>query len=242
MTSSTTTKTDTKSLIMNTAERMIAEHGLNGVSNRAILAEAGVSSSALHYHFNSREGLIEAVVVRYGHIPTERLREMVQSFDEQGRNPSIAEIVDSVVDAFIYLLRKKGEAGRRFLRFIARLQSDRTYAHREVERKHFPEINDRLETWIRIALPGVPDAERDLRTDLLLDTVLQTLSNADFMTSEWVDNRQDEKLRDIAARLKTFLVGGFSAPATEIHTRGTEGPAPGTKGTPDEALGRGATL
>ncbi len=209
------TTIDTKSLIMDTAERMIAEHGLNGVSNRAILAEAGVSSSALHYHFNSRAGLIEAIVVRYGHIPTRQRLQMVRSFEEQGRIPSSTEIVDIIVDPFIDLLREKGDVGRRFLRFVSRLQSDRTYSHREVEYKHFPEIIDRLETWARDACPGVSDQERDLRMVMVVDTVLHTLSNADFMTREWMGHEQDENLRGFVAQLKTFLVAGLSAPATK---------------------------
>lgn len=219
MTSAATTKSKTQSLIMDAAERLIAEHGLNGVSNRAIMAEAGVSASALHYHFHSREGLIEALVVRYGHIPTQRRLQMVRRLEEQGLTPCPAEIVDIIVDPFVFLLEQKGEVGRRFLRFVARLQSDRTYSHREVEYRHFPEIIDRLEAWTREACPGVPEDERDLRMTIMIDTVLQNLSNADFMTREWRGNEQDENLRRRVVQLKTFLMAGLSAPATKTDAR-----------------------
>jgi AcrR family transcriptional regulator len=44
-----------------TAERMFGEHGLNGVSLRQILAEAGqANSSAVQHHFGSKTGLITA--------------------------------------------------------------------------------------------------------------------------------------------------------------------------------------
>jgi len=200
---------------MDAAEQMIAEHGLNGVSNRAIMKEAGVNSAALHYHFNSREGLIEAVVVRYGHIPTKDGLQMIRTFEEQERSPSISEIVDIFVDPFIHLLREKGESGRRFLRFVARLRSDRNYTTRDVEYKHFPEIIDRLETWTRDACAEVPDDERELRMTMVLDTVFQTLSTADFMTREWMDDEQDEQLRRLVAQLKSFLVAGLAAPPAE---------------------------
>jgi len=45
-----------------TAERLFANHGLDGVSLRQISAEAGsANNSAVHYHFGSKPGLIAAI-------------------------------------------------------------------------------------------------------------------------------------------------------------------------------------
>jgi AcrR family transcriptional regulator len=45
-----------------TAERLFAEHGIDGVSLRQIAAEAGSgNNSAVHYHFGSKHGLIAAI-------------------------------------------------------------------------------------------------------------------------------------------------------------------------------------
>lgn len=47
------------------AERLFALHGIDGVSLRQIAAEAGsANNSAVHYHFGSKEGLIQAI---FGH-------------------------------------------------------------------------------------------------------------------------------------------------------------------------------
>lgn len=214
--STTATKTDTKTLIMDTAERMIAEHGLKGVSNRAILSEAGVNSAALHYHFNSRDGLIEAIVVRYGRVPTKRRIQMVREFEAMGRTPTLAEVVDIIVDPVVHLLEEKGDAGRRFLRFIARLQSDRTRPDRELEYRHHPEIADRLQTWLRDSCPSVSEDERELRMTMVIDTMLQTLSNADFMAEEWSGDEHDAKLQRFVAQLKAFLIAGLAAPPAQV--------------------------
>jgi hypothetical protein len=141
---------------------------------------------------------------------------MIRSFEEQERSPSIPEIVDIFVDPFIHLLKEKGETGRRFLRFVARLRSDRNYTTRDVEYKHFPEIIDRLEVWTRDACPGIPDDERELRMTMVLDTVFQTLSTADFMTREWLDSDEDEQLQRLVAQLKSFLVAGLAAPPAKF--------------------------
>ena len=55
---------DTRAAILDAAERLMAEHGINGVSLRTILAEAKANAAALHYHFGSREDLIAAILGR----------------------------------------------------------------------------------------------------------------------------------------------------------------------------------
>jgi AcrR family transcriptional regulator len=45
-----------------TAERLFAVHGIDGVSLRQVAAEAAfANNSAVHYHFGSKDGLIEAI-------------------------------------------------------------------------------------------------------------------------------------------------------------------------------------
>ena len=57
------TKPDTKSRILNAAERLIAKQGFD-VPLRAITTEAGVNLAAVNYHFQSKEALLDAVVAR----------------------------------------------------------------------------------------------------------------------------------------------------------------------------------
>ncbi len=47
---------------MTTAERLFAQHGIDGVSIRQILQAAGVANnSAVQYHFESKAGLVRAI-------------------------------------------------------------------------------------------------------------------------------------------------------------------------------------
>jgi AcrR family transcriptional regulator len=46
-----------------TGERLIATYGLDAVSLRQVAAEAGAANtSAVQYHFGSKEGLVEAIM------------------------------------------------------------------------------------------------------------------------------------------------------------------------------------
>ena len=47
--------------ILAVAERMFAEHGMEGVGLRAITAAAKVNLASIAYHFGSKDGLLEAL-------------------------------------------------------------------------------------------------------------------------------------------------------------------------------------
>jgi AcrR family transcriptional regulator len=53
----------TRELLLNTAERLFAEHGVAAVSNRQICEAAGQGNNyAVGYHFGSRDGLLTALL------------------------------------------------------------------------------------------------------------------------------------------------------------------------------------
>jgi AcrR family transcriptional regulator len=54
----------TKEIVVQTAERLIALRGVNGVSLRQISVEAGMANhSVVQYHFGNKDGLIDAILV-----------------------------------------------------------------------------------------------------------------------------------------------------------------------------------
>src|SRR5260370_7687063 len=57
-------KVETKQRILDSAERLFAEHGSEATSLRNIIADAKVNLAAIHYHFRSKDALLEAVIVR----------------------------------------------------------------------------------------------------------------------------------------------------------------------------------
>lgn len=221
MPKSSAVKKDTKAAIMDAAEILMAEHGLNGASIRAIVAKAGANTAAIHYHFNSREGLVAAILRRSGGYVSRRRLEMIQEFDRGGGTPTPMDVVNLLVDPMIELLVREGEAGRRFLRFIARLQFDRrsqpegSALHIQEERKYYPEIRQRLTRLAEQACPDVSDTDLKQRINMAIDTLLQSLANAEFMSTEWESNEQCDELPRFAANLKAFLAAGLAAPPTK---------------------------
>jgi TetR/AcrR family transcriptional repressor of nem operon len=56
---------DTRSAILDIAERLVQSRGYNGFSYADVAAEIGLTKAALHYHFPGKAELGEALIVRY---------------------------------------------------------------------------------------------------------------------------------------------------------------------------------
>ncbi|MGR3321202.1 MAG: TetR/AcrR family transcriptional regulator [Sagittula sp.] len=54
----------TRTAILDAAEVLFANNGINATSLRGIMEEAKVSVSLIHYHFGKREDLVRAVILR----------------------------------------------------------------------------------------------------------------------------------------------------------------------------------
>ncbi|MAL79305.1 MAG: hypothetical protein CMN55_09370 [Sneathiella sp.] len=92
----------TKLRIVTAAERLFAFHGIDGVTLQQILKGAGQrNSSAMHYHFGSREALIETLLLwRVTKINTHR-NQMIDALLAAGRGNDIRGIVETAVIPFI---------------------------------------------------------------------------------------------------------------------------------------------
>ncbi len=55
---------DTKTKILDVAEKLFAETGIHATSIRQIVKEAGVNVASLHYHFGSKEAVIHEIMQR----------------------------------------------------------------------------------------------------------------------------------------------------------------------------------
>ena len=55
----------TRALLIATAERLFAKEGIGSVSVRQVNKEAGLGPAAVHYHFGSKEALLDAVLGRH---------------------------------------------------------------------------------------------------------------------------------------------------------------------------------
>jgi AcrR family transcriptional regulator len=106
--------------LLDVAEAHFAHHGIDGVSLRAINAEAGFGPAAVNYHFGGRDELLRAVLQRrFGTIAALQLALLVEA--EQRRRPTTTELVGVIATPFFDLLEREPVAGLRWLRIATAL-------------------------------------------------------------------------------------------------------------------------
>lgn len=113
----------TRDNIIRAALTLFAKHGIDGVSLRQIVAAAGQSNpSAVHYHFQSKDGLLSAVV--------DHVNEQLQPLQRQAMDAlfaaqaqgglTVRELVSTAIMPFVTLYASSYE-GRMAIRFLSRL-------------------------------------------------------------------------------------------------------------------------
>jgi len=114
----------TQERLLQVAERLFAQHGIDAVSLNRIRTEAGArNSSALHYHFGSKEALIEAILAyRMQGINARRLQ-LLAEVVRGDREREVRGVVRALVIPFAEQL--EGSPGERhYVRFVAQVYSN----------------------------------------------------------------------------------------------------------------------
>ncbi|WP_078292821.1 TetR/AcrR family transcriptional regulator [Mycobacterium sp. D16R24] len=79
--------------LLGAAERLFAERGVDAVSLRAIMAAAGTNVASVHYHFGSKERLIEALLDKYLNQLERRRFTLLDVAEKAGTLRAIAEAI-----------------------------------------------------------------------------------------------------------------------------------------------------
>lgn len=90
---------DTRSAVLDVAERLVQTRGFNGFSYADVADELGVTKAALHYHFRGKAELGEALVLRYAG----RFGDELLAIGE--RRASAADKLHAYADLYLSVLR-----------------------------------------------------------------------------------------------------------------------------------------
>jgi AcrR family transcriptional regulator len=197
----------TKEKILDTAERLIGEHGYAATSLRQVIAEAGVNLAAVHYHFGTKEDLLDAVVARkVTPVNEARLARLERVEAEAGSRPLD---VDKILEAFLLPTAEVASRNPGFVRLMGQMLAEGMLP-RIVER-HFRETGLRFVTALRRALPKLPQEELMWRVHFMVGAMAHTMCRAPIFPQMAGDPADIEpRMR----RLVTFLGAGFRAAPT----------------------------
>jgi AcrR family transcriptional regulator len=217
---------DTKTRILDAAERLFASKGIEGVSVRTVLAEAGVNVALAHYHFGGRKGLIgEVLRRRLEPINERRLRLLDEA--ETGtaqRPPDLEKVLRAFFAPAIELLDDRPDVAK----LLGRLHIAADPGLREFFLILFGKVVRRFDAAVRSALPkNLSQTQKLSRAHFTFGVLIHTLtSHADMalMAGEVCQVPRGEML---LREMVDYCAAGLRASAT----RQPKTPGPGIAAT-----------
>ncbi len=208
---------DTKQRILDAAERLFAKEGFHCSSLRGITREAEANIAAVHYHFGSKEALIEAVFERrLQQLNPLRIRQMenVREVARQGgRRPKVEEILRAFVEP-TFRFRDSEPGTRHFVTLVGRVLAEPDDRIRGIfVRRMMPIFLFTLEL-LEEALPELPRPTLFWRLHFTIGAVSHILQmDAKFQNFvQFPEGIQvPNNLDSLLAFLLTFLTAGLEA-------------------------------
>ncbi len=174
---------ETKQKILDAAESLIAEQGYAATSLRHIIAQAGVNLASIHYHFGSKEELLDELIAgKVAPINRERLERLERARAEAAPEPPASE---AVLRAFMLPMAEAATRDPQFVKVMGRIVAEGLMP--AVIAKHFMPVAGRFIAALREVLPALPEAEFQWRIHFMTGAISHTMCNtadapADFVT------------------------------------------------------------
>jgi AcrR family transcriptional regulator len=194
----------TKEEILLAGERLIAEHGVDGVSMRQIGADIGSgNNSAVLYHFGSKERLVEAIF-EY-RVP--RLRERRAELVAERRPSDLRGWLECQV---VVVLEQSELRDSSYMRFVASIAQHGGEAFKHLPRR-FAKGQREYEEQLRAFLMGL---DEPLRTHRLVEAMELTVHAAANRERSRAQRRPVLPLALESANLVDCVVGFLEAPVS----------------------------
>jgi len=197
------TPRDTRTNILDAAERLFAEKGFDGTAIREIIRAANVNVAAVHYHYGSKEEVLRGVTDRI--VGPLNERRFVLLDEATTASAPDAPPVEAVLEAFIRpdfetLLALSPSAAR----FLGRTYSDQTPWIREMAAEQFGAAGERFLPAFATALPHLDFEEIFWRLRQIV--VLLVDAFATWPEEGMSQSEADQRLHQLV---------GFAIPALE---------------------------
>ncbi|MGA2262107.1 MAG: TetR/AcrR family transcriptional regulator [Acidobacteriota bacterium] len=208
---------NTKTRILDAAERLLAERGFAAASMRDITARAGVNLGAVNYHFRSKDALIQAVFARrLTPLNRERLEALDACETEAGGKPVP---LDGLLRAFLVPVLKLGRDGEGFMRLLGRMYSEPSLDIQRVFTAELGEVVGRFLRAFRRTLPELSPEELFWRLFFIIGAMAQTLAAGSLLKFLSGGICDPSDMEDARTRLIGFASAGLGAPALRRDKR-----------------------
>lgn len=216
---------DTKARLILAGERLFARDGIHGALVRDINELAGQrNSSALHYHFGSRSGLIEAILLEHQLVLDAEIARRLDELEARGAPPSVHDVAGAAVETVASALAST--RGRYFLQIVPQMIHRLSGNLRRGEMWPVTNESGRVLSLLGAAMGELPEPVRRERlasftivlTTLLADRAKHLETLAEHSSAAQPDGALDGVLAtaQYVDVLRDLIVGMLTAPSSVV--------------------------
>jgi AcrR family transcriptional regulator len=203
-------RAETLEQILDAAEYLFSKHGLHGVTLRDVAQRVGVHTTLMHYYFDDKRSLFEAVFARRAGVTSERRMQALARYEtEAGDHPTVEGALHAFLDTDLDLYLEGGEGWMNYGTFGARVSN--TPEGAELMDVHFDPVVLRLVSILRRALPDTPEEDIFWGYHFVTGALMNTLARTGRIDRLSGGLCHSDDFLAVKARMARFMASGFLA-------------------------------
>ena len=204
---------DTKTRILDAAEALFALKGPNATSLRQVISRAKVNLAAIHYHFGSKESLLEAVLARrLVPLNAERLALLGDYERQAGRKiVPLTKVLEAMVGPALRLSQDQERGGDQFMRLLGRCVLEPDDRIQGLLNNQFHYVLERFTPALKRALPKLEPEDFLWRIHFRVGSMAHTMADSKRLKTISGGVCDPSDTEGMVRRLVAFLEGGLKA-------------------------------
>ncbi|HEX7944713.1 MAG TPA: TetR/AcrR family transcriptional regulator [Phenylobacterium sp.] len=203
-------RAETLEQILDAAEFLFSRGGLSGVTLRDVAAAVGVHTTLIHYYYDDKKSLFDAVFARRAGVTSGRRMAALERYEaEAGDNPTVEGALHAFLDTDLDLYIEGGEPWMNYAAFGAR--ASMTPEGAELMDVHFDPVVLRLVSILKRALPDYSDEDIFWGYHFVTGALMNTLARTGRIDRLSGGLCHSDDFAAIKARMARFMAAGFLA-------------------------------
>lgn len=205
----------TKLAILNATERLVAAHGFEATSLRAITAAARVNLAAVNYHFSTKDALILAMLNRRMKPLNQARIALLDHFEKEAEGEPVAveKILQALFRPVFELISSPSKGGRHFVRLLALCLAEPGAYLKPLVQEEFAEKNRRFHRALRRSLPELSDVETHWRLHFAHGAFFHAVAHSQVLEFSSAGRCRLTNHETALQRTINFCAAGLRSPA-----------------------------
>ena len=196
--------------ILDAAEYLFSRHGLYGVTLRDVAKRVGIHTTLVHYYFDDKKTLFEAVFARRAGVTSGLRMAALERYEaEAGGKPTVEGALHAFLDTDLDLYYEGGEAWMNYGAFGARVSN--TPEGAALMDEYFDPVVLKLVSILKKALPDYPDEDIFWGYHFVTGALMNTLARSGRIDRLSGGLCRSDDFPAVKARIARFMAAGFQA-------------------------------